>query len=389
MTTIVVVGAGVAGATAALTLRGEGFAGRVVLIGDEPAEPYRRPPLSKDVLRGTTPEHKIRLRPSEFWGQQDIELRTGTSVTDLDPGTRTISLSDGAELGYDKLLLATGGRPRSLPQAAGLRRAHTLRAVADVPALRSALGPDRRLLVIGAGLIGAEVAASARGMGVAVTMLEAAPSPLGRLLPPRIAEVYAALHREHGVELHTGVALERMDADGEGIVAVDRDGRHHRADCAVIAIGMRPCTELAEKAGLVVDDGIVVDEFGATSAPAVFAAGDVANQPNLTLGGRHRVEHWQNAQEHGAATARNMLGARTPFDRVPWCWSEQYKVNLQVCGWPEAGDDLTVRGRLDELDFTALFHRAGRLVGAVGVNRAAEIRTLRQQIAEDPYAVPA
>lgn len=384
--TVAIVGTGVAGATTALTLRSEGFGGRVVLIGDEPEEPYRRPPLSKDVLRGTMPHERTRLRPSTTWQEQDIELRTGTWVTEVDVATRTLKFDDGPDLGFDRLLLATGGRPRALPETEGLEGVYTLRTLSDVPRLHQALAPGTRVLVIGAGLIGAEVAASARAMDCAVTMVEAESAPLSRLLPLAVSAVYAGLHRSHGVDLHTDVTLKSVHQDARGVVATDFDGRTYEADAAVVAIGMRPNTELAEQAGIAVDNGIVVDEYFATSVPGVYAAGDVANQPNLVLGGRHRVEHWQNAQEQGAAAAKSMLGDRTPFERVPWCWSDQYGVALQVTGWPAAGDDLTLRGDLDALDFTAIFHRKGRLVGAVGVNRAAEIRALRKLIAEAPFA---
>ncbi|MQA63685.1 MAG: FAD-dependent oxidoreductase [Actinophytocola sp.] len=387
--TVVVVGTGVAGATAALTLRSEGFDGQVVLIGDEPDEPYRRPPLSKDVLRGTTPHERTRLRPSQTWQQQDIELRTSSSVSRLDTGAKVLGLADGEELGYDMLLLATGGRPRELPCTAGMTDVHTLRTLTDVPALRERLAPETSVLVIGAGLIGAEVAASARAMGCGVIMLESAPAPLPRLLPPAIAEVYSRLHRDQGVDLHTGVDVTQLERIDLGLLATDANERHWLADTVVVAIGMVPRTELAEQAGIDVDNGIVVDEYFRTSAPGVFAAGDVANQPNPVLGGRHRVEHWQSAQEQGAAAAKSMLGDRTPYERVPWCWSDQYGVNLQFTGWPAAGDDVIVRGELEQREFTAIFRRDGRLVGAVGVNRAAEIRALRKLIIEAPFLDPA
>lgn len=387
--TAAIVGTGVAGATAALTLRSEGFDGRVVLIGDEPDEPYRRPPLSKDVLRGSMPGEKTRLRPSQTWEQQDIELRTGTEVTGVDVDARTLSFESGEELPYDLLLLATGGRPRALPQAAGLDGVHLLRTLSDVPALRERLIPGSSVLVIGAGLIGAEVAASARALECSVMMLEAEPTPLSRLLPPVISDVYADLHRKQGVDLYTGVDVAHIERVDLGLLATDVEGTHWLADTVVVAIGMVPRTELAERAGLEVGNGIVVDEHFQTSAPGAFAAGDVANQPNVLLGGRHRVEHWQSAQEQGAAAAKSMLGERTPYARVPWCWSDQYGVNLQVTGWPVAGDDLTVRGDIEALDFTALFHREGRLVGAVGVNRAAEVRAVRKLITDAPYADPA
>ncbi|MGH3432715.1 MAG: NAD(P)/FAD-dependent oxidoreductase [Thermocrispum sp.] len=388
-TTTVIVGTGIAGAGAALRLRSSGYDGRLLLIGDEPHEPYRRPPLSKDLLSGKTPQERTRLRPPETWAKQGIELRTGTRVAALDVGARKLELADGEQLSYDQLLLATGGRPRKLPQAAGVPGVYTLRSMSDLPALQASLGPGSSVLVIGAGLIGAEVAATARGLGCAVMMLEAEPHPLSRLLPPRISEVYAGLHREHGVDLHTGVLVDTIERIDLGVLATDTTGRKWLADTVVVAVGMVPNTELAADAGLEVDNGlggIVVDEYFRTSAPAVFAAGDVANQPNLQLGGRHRVEHWTSAQEQGTAAAASMLGERTPYDKVPWCWSDQYGVNLQVAGWPAASDDITLRGEPGERDFTAIFHRGGRLVGAVGVNRAKEVRTLRRLIAEQPNA---
>lgn len=387
--TIAIVGAGIAGATAALTLRSAGFAGRVVLIGDEAEEPYRRPPLSKDVLRGTMPAERTRLKATTTWQEQDIELRTSCRVTDVDAAARSLTFDDGSVLAYDQLLLATGGAPRALPGTDGLDGVHTLRTLADVPRLHRALTPGTHVLVVGSGLIGAEVAASARAMDCEVTLLESESAPLSRVLPPVVGAVYAGLHRSHGARLHTDVTVKSVERDGESLVATDFDGTRYRADAVVVAIGMRPETELAERAGVAVDNGIVVDEYFATSVPGIFAAGDVANHPNLVLGGRQRIEHWQNAQEQGAAAARSMLGERTPFARVPWAWSDQYGVSLQITGWPAAGDDVVVRGDLDALDFVAIFHREGRLVGAVGVNRAAEIRAVRTLVTSAPYADPA
>lgn len=387
MTTMVIVGAGTAGATAALTLRDEGFGGRIVLLGEQEDEPYRTPPLSKDLLRGTTPEEKLFLRPSKTWQDKEVELRTRRRVTSLDTDRSVVGLDDGSEIGYDRLLLATGGAARTLPAAPP--GAHVLRTLEDARKLRAALHPDRHLLVLGAGTMGSEIAASARALGCPVTMLEAAPTPMGRLLPARVGRACAELHRRHGVDLHTEIDVERLELDGDRYAATDADGRRWTADTVVVATGSRPRTELAEQAGIGVDDGVLVDEFFSTSVPGVFAAGDVARQPNPTLGGWERIEHWQNAQEHGAAAAKSMLGSRTPFVRVPWCWTEQYGVNLQSCGWPAWTDETTVRGSIDELDFSMLFHREGRLVGAIGANRPAEIRSLRKLVLDAPFTDPA
>ncbi|WP_344263551.1 NAD(P)/FAD-dependent oxidoreductase [Streptomyces sodiiphilus] len=378
---MVIVGAGVAGATAARTLRSAGFDGRVVLIGDEPEHPYRRPPLSKDVLLGRTAPERTRLWPPEHWAGHRIELRTGTRAVRLDTGRRLVGLADGSELAYDRLLLATGGRARRLPAAEGLEGVHTLRTLADAARLRAALVPGTRVLVVGGGLIGAEVAATARTLGCPVTVLEPEPYPLARVLPPPVARLFASLHRRQGVDLRTGIALERLKRTDHGaFVATGTDGRRWTADVVVVAIGMRPCTALADAAGLTTGDGIVVNEHAGTSAPGVFAAGDVASRPNPLLGGRYRAEHWQAAQEQGAAAAHAMLGRPARPPRVPWCWSDQYGVNLQICGWPEAGDDIRFDGDPDGMDFTAAFHRGGLMTGAVSVNRPKEMRALRERV---------
>jgi 3-phenylpropionate/trans-cinnamate dioxygenase ferredoxin reductase subunit len=384
--TAVIVGAGVAGVSAAAALRTTGFDGRVVLVGAEPELPYRRPPLSKEVLRGENDGDGIRLKAAAWFADNDVDLLGGVEVIGVDVDGHAVTLDDGARLGYDRLLLATGGRARLLPGTRDLPGVRTLRTLADVPTLRGELAEGRSVLVIGAGLIGAEVAASARALGCSVTMLEAADLPLARLLPPSIGRVYAALHRNRGVELHTGVAVDRIESVAEGVLVTAADGRRWEAQLAVVAVGMVPNTGLAERAGLAVADGIVVDASCATSAPDVFAAGDVANAPNLVLGGRHRVEHWQHAQNQGAVAARAMLGLDVSFDEVPWCWSEQYEVNLQVTGWPTAADDVAVRGDLEALDFLAVFSRGGRLTGAVGIGRPADVRTIRRLIAEAPFS---
>lgn len=383
--TIVVVGTGVAGTSAAITLRAGGFGGRVVLVGAEPELPYRRPPLSKEVLRGVQGPERLRLRPPAFYADQHIELRCGVQATALDPVGHTVTLSDGERLDYHRLLLATGGRPRVLGSGPLPDGVFTLRSLADVAPLRARLAAGASLLVVGAGLVGAEVAASAVALGCEVTLLEAARTPLGRLLAPQVATVYTELHRSHGVKVHTEVGITGFGRDCTQVVATGTGGQCFTADAVVLAVGMEPVTGLATAAGLAVDNGIVVDEYGATSAPGVYAAGDVANLPNLQLGGRYRGEHWQQAQNHGTAVARAMLGDPRPFTEVPWCWSEQYGVNLQVAGWPQADDHIEVHGSLADLDFVAVHSRAGRLTGAVAVNRAAQLRQLRTMIEQDPY----
>ncbi|WP_435216556.1 NAD(P)/FAD-dependent oxidoreductase [Streptomyces sp. bgisy034] len=383
--THVIVGAGLAGITAAATLRAEGFGGRVVVIGDEDRAPYPRPPLSKQVVSGELPVERLLLRPAAWYASKDIEYRGGVTVTALDTSARTVSFGEGTgSLAYDRLLLATGGRPRRLPGTEDLPGVHTLRTAEDAAAIRDRLGPGRRLLVVGAGFLGAELAANARTLGTDVTVLEAAPLPLTRSLPPLLGRLYARIHRDQGVDLRTGIGVNRLVAAGDGLRAVGTDGRLYPikgpADTVVVAVGIQPNTELAAAAGIAVDDGIVVDEYCRTSAPAAFAAGDVANHPNPLLGHRVRLEHWQNAQHQGAAAARNMLGNEQPFTEVPWVWSDQYGLNLQIAGLPDPGDDVVLRGDPDSNSFTALLLRDGVLSGAIGMDRGDDIRIARRLI---------
>ncbi|MFI1562241.1 NAD(P)/FAD-dependent oxidoreductase [Streptomyces sp. NPDC020490] len=373
--TIVVVGTGIAGATAALTLREEGFDGRVVLVGEEPHPPYRRPPLSKDLVkRALTPE-RLRLKPPTAWQELGIELRTGTKVTGIVGGV--LECADGSRLPYDRLLLATGGRARTLPYAAEDDHVHTLRRLGDVPALRADLESGGPLLVVGAGLLGLEAAASARAAGLDVTVLEAAAEPLRRVLPARLRHAVLDLHRAHGTQVHTGVALTGLTRRDGVLVATARDGRSWHAHTVLVAAGLRPDVELAARAGLDVDDGILVDALGTTSDPRVFAAGDVARYPDPHLGRRVRVEQWNHAQQHAAAIARNMLGAGTPFTAVPWSWTEQYGVMLQIAGHFTDADSLAVQGDIADFDFAALATADGRPVGAVAAGRPHDFRSLR------------
>lgn len=378
----VIVGAGVAGVSAAGALRAGGWQGEIVLIGDEPELPYRRPPVSKEVIRGEKSVDEIRIKRAEWYDAQQITLRTGASVSSIDPDGRSVVV-EGETLAYDQLLLATGGRARSPWDAPGTR---TLRSVADVPRLQSELAAGSRLIVVGAGLIGSEIAASARDLGCEVTLLETAPVPLPRLLPPELAAMYVDLHKAEGTDLHTGVTVASITTEGETVVRAD-DGRSWSGPVVVVAVGMQPNVELAEQAGLAIappEDGagILVDEFGHTSVAGIFAAGDAANQPNLVLGGRHRVEHWQGAQNHGSAVGKVMSGGDVAFSEVPWCWSDQYGQTLQVVGWPLATHELVVRGSLSEHDFIAYLLEDGVVRGAVAMARPGEIRTARTWIAE-------
>ncbi|GGC66346.1 FAD-dependent oxidoreductase [Hoyosella rhizosphaerae] len=389
--TVVIVGSGVCGATAAETLRKEGFSGKVVMVSSDTEFPYRRPQLSKELLQGTVTTERSRLRPPSFWEEQQVEILAGTSVAEIKPGDKTIVLQDGREQPYDALLIATGGRPRAIPglEASSDSHVYYLRNMADVPALRKAIETKGPLLIIGAGLIGSEVASTARALGSDVILLEAAERPLARVLPESISNLYSKLHTDNGVKLHTNVELDRLDVTPKGVTAVSPDGTTWKASAALISVGMTPNVELAEEAGLAVDTsgrrGVIVDKFCRTSDPDIYAAGDVAMFPNLLLGGMQRVEHWSNAQEQGAHAARSILGMPTPYADVPWSWTKQYGKNLQIAGWPSPDDELIVHGDLDAHDFTMLCLRDDRLVGVISMGRPKEFRNAKALIQDAPF----
>jgi 3-phenylpropionate/trans-cinnamate dioxygenase ferredoxin reductase component len=377
----VIVGAGLAGATAAATLRSEGFDGRIVLIGEERYVPYTRPPLSKGVLRGEMEEEQTWLRPPSWYEEHDVDLRLGVAATAIDPGAHTVELANGDRVPYDKLLLAMGGRPRTLDlPGTDLPGVMTLRTLDDSIAIRGHLSAGEPIVVVGAGFIGAEVAASARMMGCDVTMLEIAAIPMGRVLGPELGHHYAALHRERGVVLRTGIGIDRVEGQGHAQHVVASDGQTHEAALVLIGVGLEPSVELAESAGLETGNGIVVDEYCETSAPDVYAVGDLANHPNPFLGRNIRVEHWQNAQHQAEAAAKNMLGKHLAFHEVPWVWSDQYEFNLQVVGLPDAADDVVVRGDPETHEYSAFFLQEGKVRAALGVNRPLDVRAARMMI---------
>jgi NADPH-dependent 2,4-dienoyl-CoA reductase/sulfur reductase-like enzyme len=381
----VVIGTGIAGVSAAAAMRAAGYEGSIMLLGDEPELPYRRPPVSKEVVRGDKTSDEIRIKKVEWYEMQGIDLRLATPVVGLDLEDRSVGLADDTSLGFDRLLLATGGAARQpWPRAGGAR---TLRDLADVPQVAGALASATPMIVVGAGLIGSEIAASARAAGCDVTLLEAGDLPMPRLLPPELGQMYADVHRGEGTDLHTGVTVESVVDGPAGTTVRATDGRSWTAPVVVVAVGMQPRTELAEAAGIELaapgdGGGILVDAHGRTSAAGVFAAGDVANQPRPVLGGRHRVEHWQGAQNHGTAVGRVMAGGDQPFDEVPWCWSDQYGLNLQVVGWPDAAHELVVHGSLDDRDFIAYLLDDGIVRGAVSIGRPRDVRKARQAIAD-------
>ncbi|GAB3203784.1 NAD(P)/FAD-dependent oxidoreductase [Nocardia tengchongensis] len=384
---IVIVGAGVAGATAARTLRTEGYTGEIVLLGAESALPYRRPMVSKELLAGAVEDRRLLLHPADFWAGNDIDLRVGVPVESIDPGPGLVWLTDGTAIGYDSLLLATGARSRQLAVTADRSVApdaalpvHTLRGRAEAEALRATLARDPSLLIIGAGLIGCEVAATARGLGAEVAVLDAGTAPLERVAPAVVGDYIRKLHADNGVAISTQVRLSHLAYTGAEVVAVAEDNRTWTAAAVLVAIGSVPDTGLAFTGGLAVDDGIRVDERYRTSAPGVFAAGDAVTRLDPKSGRYRREEHWNSAQAQGAAAARSMLGLPALTAEVPWGWSMQYGRNVQFAGVIRAEDELIVRGSAESGDATVLALRDGRPVGGVAIARPAEFRVARDLI---------
>jgi 3-phenylpropionate/trans-cinnamate dioxygenase ferredoxin reductase subunit len=376
MDQFVIAGAGLAGAKAAETLRAEGFAGRIVLIGDEPARPYDRPPLSKAHLLGPTEPDSAYLHPWEWYGEQDIDLRTGVAASGIDRATRTLMCSDGTSVSYDRLLIATGSAPRRLEVAgAGLEGVLYLRTLADSAALNERIAPGARVVIIGAGWIGLEVAAACRARGAHATVVELAQLPLQRVLGDQVATVFAQLHRANDVSFHCGSSVREIRGEGRVTSVVLTGDVEVPADLVVAGVGIRPNTGLAESAGLTVDNGIRVDASMRTSDPAIFAAGDVANVDHPLLGMPVRVEHWANALHSGPAAARSMLGQQVTYDRVPYFYTDQYDLGMEYAGYvtPSQYDQVVFRGDPTITDgktlpFLAFWLSHGRVLAGMNVN---------------------
>ena len=376
MRRILVVGASAAGLAAAETLRREGHDGTITVVGDEPHPPYDRPPLSKQILAAQWEPERLTLRTSDQLAPLELDLRLGVTATGLDLAGRRVQLADGDELPYDGLILATGVRPRRLPG----QGAHVLRTVEQALALRDRLGPGRRLAVVGAGFLGAEAAAVAGGLGTKVTLLEPAPVPLAHAIGDRVGRVLSQAHREHGVDLRTGVTVAAVTDGGVRLA----DGELVEADEVLVAIGSIPNTEWLLGSGLNVSDGVVCDQFCA-AAPDVYAAGDVARWDNPLFGVSMRIEHRTNAAEQGMAVARNLMHpeAPRPFAPVPYFWSDQYDMKIQAYGYLRGHDEVAiVDGDLDERRFVAAYRTGDRLAGALAVGMSPKaLRAWRQSIA--------
>jgi len=366
--TFVIVGASLAGAKAAETLREEEFDGRIVLLGAEPERPYERPPLSKDYLRRETTDRPY-VHDEDFYEENDIDLRTSTEVESIDPASSEIVVAGGERVGFGRLLLPTGAEPRRLNvPGSDLDGIVYLRSVADSDAIAERIEAGGKLVTIGAGWIGAEVAASARTKGCDVTVLERASVPLERVLGPELGAVYRDIHADHGVELLTDTALESFEGSGRVESVRTGDGRSIDADFVVAGIGVAPRTRLAEDAGLEISNGVVTTERLETSADGIYAAGDLANALHPLYGERIRVEHWANALNQGPAAARNMLGQDAPYDNVPYFFSDQYDVGMEYAGYATDWDEVVFRGDVDGREFVAFWLRDGRVLAGMNVN---------------------
>jgi 3-phenylpropionate/trans-cinnamate dioxygenase ferredoxin reductase component len=371
---VVIVGASLAGGTAAATLRAEGFDGRIVLVGAEPELPYERPPLSKGYLKGETPREKLLVRPEAFWAEHDVQLELGTPADRIDAQAREVELADGRRLRYGKLLVATGGRNRRLRvPGVDLPGVLDLRTIADSERIGEAACSGGRAVVVGMGFIGSEVAATLRQLKLEVTCIEPFAVPLERALGPEVGRAIAELHRGHGIAARYGEGVDAFEGNGRVERVVTSSGERIECDFAVVGVGIEPAVEVVAGTGVEVDNGIVVDELCGTSVEGIWAAGDVARHRH-PLFGLIRVEHWRNAIEQGAAAARSLLGTGAPYEEVHWFWSDQYDANIQYTGHHTTWDELVVRGSIDERKFVAFYLVDGVVRAAAAVDSGRDLR---------------
>ena len=386
--TFVVIGAGQAGAQAVCTLRERGFQGRIVLIGEERQGPYMRPPLSKRFLTGTLEEDRLYLRPASFYESAGIELVLGAAVESIDTASARVHLNNGLRLAYDKLLVATGSRPRQLHLPGSLGPdIHYLKTLDDSLRLRAALAPGKRVAIIGGGYIGLEVAATACAAGAHVTVLEAGTRVLGRVTTEGISSFVEAMHRERGVEIRCGSRVLAFEGERGLRQVVCAEGTLE-ADIAIVGVGALPNVELAQLAGLACSDGILVDDRCRSSVDDIFAAGDCASHPSRFAAQRLRLESVQNAVDQATVAAHNMCGDERLYDRVPWFWSQQYECKLQSAGVLEGFDEIVERGDRSRGSFALLYRKSGALVAVDAVNMPSEYLAARKSIAEQAGQPP-
>ena len=371
--TIVIVGAGHAAGQAAASLRQKKFAGRIVIVGEEPYIPYQRPPLSKKFLAGELDEKRLHFKPENFYPDHDIEMRLSTRVTAIDPDTKCVRLEDDSTLNYDKLLLTTGSRVRKLSiPGSDLRGIHYLRSIEDVLAIQKDFREGARLVIVGAGYIGLEVAAIAVKRGIDVTVLETEDRAMNRVVAPEISAFFQKMHKDAGVKIEFGRMVQEFRGTDSIAEVVCADGYVVPADSCIVGIGILPNIELAEAAGLECEDGIVVDEFARTSAPDIYAAGDCTRHPNSLLGINLRLESVHNALEQAKTAAATMCGEHHPYAQIPWFWSDQYDVKLQIVGLSNGYDQLIIRGDQDAHSFAAFYLKNNRVLAIDAINSPRE-----------------
>ena len=390
MPTTIIAGAGHAGGQTAISLRQAGYEGRIVVCGDEPVPPYQRPPLSKKYLSGELALERVFLRPESFYSKNDIEFRLGNAVREIDRERRTVRLQDGDSLPFTDLVIATGSRPRRLDApGADLGNIFYLRTLADSDVIRNALVAGRRLAVVGGGYIGLEIASTAKGLGLEVCVIEAADRILGRVTAPEMSAYYTSAHRARGVDIRLSTAITAFEGDGTGTVeSVNCGDETIPADVVVVGIGIVPDQELAASAGIRCDDGIVVDERCATSADHVYAVGDCTRHPNPILGRTLRLESVHNALEQARTAAANIAGTLTKYEQVPWFWSDQFDLKLQMVGMSQGYDTIVQRGSMDADDFAMFYLKDGVLIAVDAVNRPREFMACRKLVPERPRIDP-
>lgn len=386
--TAIIIGAGHAGGELAIALRNEGWEGRILLLGEEAHLPYHRPPLSKAYLAGSVEKSSLSIRPQMAYDKANVEFIGSVRVSRIDRANQRLELADGSQLAYDKLAIATGGRPRplSVPNAAVAERCanlHYLRTLDDVEQIRAQLAPGKRLAIVGGGYIGLEVAASAIAQGLQVTVLEALPRVLQRVTAAELSAYYERKHREAGVDIRTGVQVADLEVTSDTVTAVlCADGSRLAADLVVVGIGLLANTELAAEAGLQVDNGILVDEHAQTSDPHIYAAGDCTNHPNALLGRRLRLESVPNALEQSRVAAANMAGKAKTYASVPWFWSDQYELKLKMVGLAEGFERLVLRGDPATDSFSAFYLKGDKVLAADTVNRPQDFIAAKRLVAE-------
>lgn len=386
---IVIVGAGQAAAQACASLRQFGYAGALTLIGDEPALPYQRPPLSKAYMKGDLAEERLYFKPQDWYDSQSIDVMRNTRVTAIDRAARTVTTDSGKSLDYDALIISTGSRPRALPvPGAELGNVFDLRDLKDVEAIRPHMQAGRRLVIVGAGYIGLEAAAVARQLGLEVTVLEMADRVLARVTSPVMSKFFEDEHRRQGVDIRTGARLAELRGAQTVQSAVLADGTDIPADIVLVGIGILPNQELAAEAGIACKNGIIVDRDARTNDPRVFAAGDCAHRPLVHYGRDGRLESVHNAIEQGKLAAAAIMGKPRPVEDCPWFWSDQYDLKLQIAGLSEGYDQIVVRGNPDDRKFAAFYLRNGKLIAVDAINSAPEFIVAKKLIMSGASLAP-